>query len=67
MLMALTAAILTLLGVLTGVYGTYLMTMAINLFDNKGVVRKSLPRPVHVCDLSLEKCEGDDRESGILW
>jgi hypothetical protein len=34
--MALAAAILTLLGVLTGVYGTYLMTMAYHPFDSTG-------------------------------
>jgi hypothetical protein len=34
--MALAAAILTLLGVLTGVYGTYLMTTAYHPFDSAG-------------------------------
>jgi hypothetical protein len=34
--MALIAAILTLLGVITGVYGTYLMTAAYHPFDSEG-------------------------------
>ena len=35
--MALAAAILALLGVVTGVFGTYLMTMAYHPFDTRGL------------------------------